>query len=445
MAAVVLPMIIQNTLTNIVSLLDNVMVGRIGTLPMSAVAIINQLFFVYYICIFGGTSGAGIYTAQFYGNGDNDGIRYSMRVKLIISVTATLAALAIFLAGGTYLAGLYIAEGTQAAARLETLGYARSYMLIMLIGLIPFSLTQCYSGTLRETGHTTIPMIASMAAMGINFIFNLLLIFGLLGFPRLGIVGAAIATIISRFAELGIVAVFSHSNAEGLPFMQGIFTHFHIPAALLRDILKKAAPLFINELLWSFGETVLLQLYSTRGIDVVAAMNINNTVAQVFNEIFLSLGAAAGILAGQELGAGKLDKAKQTAWRMTFASTLACAAVGLMLALVSSVIPSIYNTEPEIRRLASILLLVSALVMPLRGMTNVAYFTLRSGGQTLVTMAFDSCFSCVVVIPTAIFIAYFTGLNIVWFYFFCTMLELIKAVIGVIFLKRGTWLNRIVA
>ena len=181
---VVLPIIVQNTLTNVVSLLDNVMVGQVGTLPMSGVAVVGQLLFVYNLAVWGSTAGAGIFGAQFYGRGDMEGVRHTFRFKLLVALAITAAAIGLFLAAGPSLIGAYIAADTSPTDAAATLQYAEGYLRIMLVGLVPFGLTQCYAGTLRESGQTVLPMKASMLAMVVNFIFNALLIFGIGPFPR---------------------------------------------------------------------------------------------------------------------------------------------------------------------------------------------------------------------------------------------------------------------
>ena len=175
---VVLPIIVQNTLTNVVSLLDNVMVGQVGTLPMSGVAVVGQLLFVYNLAVWGSTAGAGILGAPFYG--------HTFRFKLLVALAITAAAIGLFLAAGPSLIGAYIAADTSPADAAATLQYAEGYLRIMLVGLVPFGLTQCYAGTLRESGQTVLPMKASMLAMVVNFIFNALLIFGIGPVPLCG-------------------------------------------------------------------------------------------------------------------------------------------------------------------------------------------------------------------------------------------------------------------
>ncbi len=442
---VVLPIIVQNTLTNVVSLLDNVMVGQVGTLPMSAVAIVNQLLFVFYLCIFGSTAGAGIYGAQFYGHGDMEGVRHTFRFKLLFGGAITAASLTLFLLAGPRLVALYIAADTAPAEAQAILGYARGYLWVMLPGLVPFFITQAYSGTMRQCGHATLPMQASLTAMAVNFAGNGLLIFGLFGAPRLGVVGAAIATSLSRCVELAVVAVGSRRGAQKYPYMQGLYRTLALPPALAREMLAKSLPLLLNEGLWSLGQAMLLQCYSVRGIDVIAAMNICNTVSGVFNSVFLSLGDATAIVVGQSLGANELQNARRQAWWMLSLSALSCVGVGALLALCAPFIPHIYNTEPAIRALATRCIWVVAACMPVNAFANSAYFTLRSGGKTLITFLFDSFFNWTVSVPAAWLLAHGTPWPVPAVFLAVSALDLIKCVLGFVLIKKGVWVKNIVA
>ena len=439
---VVVPMIIQNTLSNIVSLLDNVMVGQVGTLPMSAVAIVNQLFFVFYLCIWGSLAGAGIYGTQFYGSGDYDGMRQTFRYKLIDIVVILTGALLIFSLFGEKLIGLYMTGDTTASEAALTLGYAKNYLHIMLPGLIPFAITQVYAGTLREAGETSLPMKASMIAMTVNFVFNGLLIFGLFFFPKLGVSGAAIATVISRVVEMLIVVI--SANRAHYPFLSEIFSRFRIDGTVAANIFAKSMPLLANEFLWSMGQAVLLQCYSVRGIAVIAAMNIANTISQIFNEIFLSLGNATSIIVGQELGANRLVNARRSAWRMIALAQASCLVMGALLFLASGFIPQIYNTEPEIRSLATSLIRVIACTMPIHAFANAAYFTIRSGGKTFITFLFDACFTWAVDVVAVFLMTRYTDWYVVRIYITAMLLDLIKCAIGFVMVKKGIWVRNIV-
>ena len=247
--AVALPILIQNGITNFVSLLDNVMVGSVGTLPMSGVSIVNGLLFVFNLCVFGGSSGAGIFTAQFYGSGDHEGVRHTFRFKILICLATALAGIGIFLGWGENLIGLYLqGEGDAEHAR-QALSFGMRYLRLMLVGLVPFALTNAYAGTLRETGETRVPMLAGVAAVLVNLGLNYVLIFGKLGFAPMGVEGAAIATVISRYVELAIVALWTHCNPRRNPFIVSAFRSFHIPGKLLGEIILKGFPLLVNEFL----------------------------------------------------------------------------------------------------------------------------------------------------------------------------------------------------
>ncbi len=442
--SVAVPIMIQNGITNFVSLLDNIMVGQIGTEQMSGVAIVNQLILVFNLCIFGGVSGAGIFTAQYYGCKDQKGIRDTFRMKLFIVLFITVAGLSVFAFSGRQLISLYLHETGNQSSLDITMHYAQRYMRIMMVELAPFAVIQVYSGTLRETGETMLPMKAGIAAVFINLILNYILIFGKFGMPAMGVEGAAIATTVSRFAELAIVAGWTHRNTVKNPFIKGAYRSFRIPGGLIVKVLITGLPLMINEALWSSGQAALMQCYSVRGLSVVAAFNISSTISNVFNVVFIALGNAVGIIIGQLLGAGKMEEAKDTVWKLMFFSVGGCAAMGAVLSVLAPLFPMIYNTAEDIRSLASRFIIVSSLCMPLYAFVNVAYFALRSGGKTLITFFFDSVFVWAANIPLAYILSRYTGMPIISLYFFCQFIDIIKCIIGYVLLKKGIWMNTII-
>lgn len=443
-AIIALPVLVQNIITNFVSLVDNIMVGQIGTEQMSGVAIVNQLIFVFNICIFGGISGAGIFTAQYFGKGDNKGVRDTFRAKLIICLSVTLIALGILIFFHKELISLFLHQSDDGLDLTSTLEYAKSYIYIMLLGLLPFAITQAYSGTLRETGQTVVPMCAGIAAFVTNVSLNYVLIFGKLGFPVLGVQGAAIATVIARYSECLVVVLWAHLNKAKCKFIKGTYRSFKIPKPLVKDIATKGAPLIFNEVMWSLGTTMLVQCYSVRGLEAVSAMNISSTVSNLFFCAFFALGSAVSIMVGQLLGAGQLERAVDEDRKLIALSVAVCVAIGGLLALTAPFFPSVYNTTSSIKDLATSLLRVAAVMMPLNAFVHMAYFTLRSGGKTIVTFLFDSVFVWGVSIPVAFVLSRFTGLPALELYIIVQSLELIKCVIGFIMLKKKLWVQNLV-
>lgn len=441
----VIPMIIQNAVTNFVSFLDNIMVGQIGTEQMSGVAIVNQLIFVFNIAIFGGVSGAGIFGTQFFGKGDYEGQKYAFRFKLYACLLLGTIALLLFHFKATELISLYLSDSGSIGDIGLALQFGRQYLAIMVWGLIPFAIGQVYINTIRETGQTLIPMASSIAAVVCNLVLDYSLIFGKFGAPAMGIRGAAYATVAARFAECLILVLWTHLHPDRNPYIKGAYRSMRIPQDMFIKMLKKGTPLMLNEFLWASGMAAIVQCYAVRGLEVVAAQNISSTITNLFSIVYLQLGASISIVVGQLLGAGKLKEAKLADNRMIFFSVMCCTVVSAVMISLGRLFPGIYNTEPGIKALAKSFITISALAMPLCSFSHCSYFTLRSGGRTVVTFLFDSVFTWVVVIPVATVFAKHTALPIVTVFFLVQSMEFVKAVIGFFMVKSNVWMQNIVS
>lgn len=442
--SIAVPIMIQNGITNFVAMLDNIMIGRVGTEQMSGVAVANQLLFVFNITIFGMVSGAGIFGAQFFGNKNMEGLRDTFRFKIVSLGILTLAGILLMLFRGDALISLYLHDQEGSGSVAATLQYGSGYLRIMLIGMVPYALTQVYASTLREMGETVAPMRAGVAAVVTNTALNYILIFGKFGAPRLGVSGAAIATVTSRFVECGILVTWTHRRAERLQFIRGAYRSLRVPGRLVKKILLKGSPLMANEFLWSMGMATLTQCYSTYGLTVIAGLNISTTISNVCNVIWIAMGSALSIIVGQLLGAGKMEEAKDTDRKLIFFSVSSCLLIGGVLVLLAPVFPLIYNTGDEVRSLATRFIVIGACLMPVQAFLHSAYFTLRSGGKTVITFFFDSGFVWICSIPVAFCLSRYSGLPILATYSLCQSLDIIKCIIGFVLVKKGVWLQNIV-
>lgn len=442
--AIAVPIMIQNGITNFVAMLDNIMIGRVGTEQMSGVAVANQLLFVFNLSIFGMVSGAGIFGAQFVGNENMRGLRDTFRFKILAAIVISVLGILLLIFGGEGLISLYLHDSSGSGAAEVTLQYGVQYLRVMLIGLFPYAIAQVYASTLREMGETVAPMRAGVAAVVTNTVLNYILIFGKFGAPQLGVNGAAIATVVSRFVECGIIIVWTHRRKEQLQFISGAYETLKVPGALVKKIMIKGSPLMINEVLWSIGTATLTQCYSTYGLEVIAAQNISNTISNVCNVIWLAMGSALSIIIGQLLGAGKMEEAKDTDRKLIFFSVSSCLVIGLILIALSPVFPMIYNTSAEVRALATRFILIAACFMPNHAFLHSTYFTLRSGGKTGITFFFDAGFMWICSIPVAFCLSHFSGLPILPTFILVQSLDLIKSVIGFILVKKGVWMQNIV-
>lgn len=447
--AIAVPIMIQNGITNFVSLLDNIMIGQVGTEQMSGVAIVNQLIFVYNLCIFGGVSGAGIFTAQYFGQGNHEGVRQTMRFKLWMVTIITVLTAGLFLGFGTKLISAYLKGDGSSESIAATLVYGEQYLRIMLIGLPAFAMVQIYSSTLRECGKTMLPMKAGIAAVVVNLLFNYILIYGKFGAPALGVRGAAIATVLSRYVEVMITVIGVHGKSRGknadYAFVSGLYRTLKVPGELTLKVIRKGSPLLFNETLWAAGMAMLTQCYSVRGLNVVAGLNVSNTINNVFNIVFIALGDSVAIIVGQLLGAGKMKEARDTDNKLIAFSVMCCTCVAAVMFVLSPLFPRLYKINDEARLLARYFIMVTALFMPQNAFLHATYFTLRSGGKTIITFLFDSVFIWCVSVVIAFMLSRYTALNVIAVYALVQLGDMIKCIIGFILVKKGIWLQNIVS
>ena len=431
--AICIPIVIQNGFTNLASLLDNIMIGQLGTLSMT-----NQLLQVFNVTIFGAMSGPGIFMAQFYGKKNKEGVENCFRIKLIIGIIITLLAIFLFYTFGQQLISLYLNDNPTDS--LKTLNYGMDYLKIMLIGLIPFVITQVYSSSLRETGNTVLPMIASVVAVIVNFCINYILIFGHFGFPQLGVSGAAIGTVVSRVIEMSINIIGGSRNL----YLKNAIKMKKVPFDTTKEMLKRGLPLLCNEILWSISIALISQSYSTRGLVAVAAINITTTVTNFFMIVCYAMGNSISIVVGQQLGAGEIERAKDYDLKMVFMNFIMCFTLAVVLFNVSIYIPQIYNTSVEVKNLATSLLKVAACMLPVISIYYSSYFTMRAGGKTFLTFLFDSGYTFVFTFTTALLLTRLTSLPILIIYILVQCVDIPKATLGLILVRKGIWVNNIV-
>lgn len=442
---IAVPIMIQSGITTFVNMLDNIMVGQVGTLPMSGVSISNQLMMIFNLAVFGCNAAAGIFGAQFYGKGDRKGVRNCFHFKLMVTVLVSIVGITVLGLFGRNLISLYLNPETNSAADMAaTMEYAREYMLIMMIGLPAFTLSQAFSSSIRESGETVIPMTSSITAVLVNFVGNYVLIFGHFGFPKLGIAGAAIATVISRFVELTVIIFRSLRRREQFWFYDDGLKNFGVPAELAEKIIKRGTPLVINEVLWSVGLAAIMQCYSTRGLNAVAAININQTIHNVFSITNMATGQAIAIMVGQKLGANLISEAVDTNRKLIVFAGLLTAVMGCLMFITAPLFPGFYNTSDEVRQLASQLLRVTSLMLPVGALYNAAYHTLRSGGRTFITFLFDSVYTCTVNLTLAFILTRFTDLGILSVYIYVQLADVLKVIIGMILVHKGIWIRNLV-
>ena len=441
---VALPIMIQNGMTNFVNLLDNIMVGQLGTEQMSGVAIVNTFVFVYYLFMFGGLSGVGIFTAQYYGSKDDEGIRQTFRYKMWLGFFITVIFVLVLLFKGSDLIGLYLNSSSEGGSLEATQLFGIEYLGIILFMFPAVYITQLYCSTLRECGETKLPMIAGVIAVLTNLVLDYVFIFGKLGLPAMGVKGAAFATVIARYVEMSIVIIWCARHKDTHTYFKGMFSTVTIPLENAKKFFLTGAPLLINEGLWSIGIAMLNQAYSLRGLNVVAGLNISTTINELFSIVFVAMGDAVAIIVGQYLGAGDMERAKDEDNKIIAFSIFTSVIIGALMFCFSGIIPLAYNTNDAARLIATHFIMVYAVAMPKDAFLHTSYFTIRAGGRTVITFLFDSVFLLLVSVPLAYTLVLLTPLGPVTIFAIVHCADLIKCLVGYILVRKNVWMQNIV-
>ena len=432
-----LPMILQNFVTFSMSMADTFMVGVLGETALAAVTMANSPFYVMQLMIFGVQSGMSVLVAQYHGRGDQEAINRVMGIALFVSTTITgLLAITAFCIPEQIMRVLTNNADLVAPGAAYTRYVGFSYFFSAISGV--------YIAAQRSTENPRLGAVLLTVSGALNIFLNWVLIYGKLGFPMLGVRGAAIATVLSRYVEFGLILLGTHGKKTPPRFIRGLYRGFAIPGHLAGQIVRKGMPLLVNEMFWSLGMTMLTQCYSYRGLDAIAALNINSTVLNLFNTVIFTMGNTVGIIIGNLLGAEEYDRARNYCPKLAALSCAASAAVGVVMFLVAPYAPRLYNTSHEIMTLAASLMRICALMLPVHAVVNAAYWTIRAGGRTYITMLSDSVFTWVVSVPIAWVLIHKTGLPLVEAYLFVNLADLIKMVIGIVLLRRGIWVRNIV-
>ena len=453
---ILIPLVIQQGISSAVNLLDNLMVGSLGEESLSAVSVVNQILMVFNLAIFGGLSGVGIFGAQFAGKGDVDGMRQAFRAKMYFGMAVCVIGITLLAVFKDSFIGIFLEGEADPARAALALSEGRDYLTIMLFGLVPFMLVQSYAGSMREMGHTFATMVASVIAILTNLVFNFLLIYEVREMTVLGLTftmwgagwgvrGAAIATVLSRFVEMFIVMIYAHTHQGRYIFLKGAFRNGYVPMHLLKRIAITGSPLMVNEIAWSLGMTFINQCYSTRGMTALAALNITSTAWNLFCVIFFAMGSAVSIMVGQCLGRGDKQAARDTDTKLIFLDVVCHIVLGVILALLSGVIPGWFAVTDEAKRLASQTLVIAGFSLPMHAFLHATYFTIRSGGKTFITFLFDSVYTWCVPAVLAFVLSRFTNVDVVVMYLAIQLIDIVKLVIGLLMLRSDFWANDITA
>ncbi len=431
-----LPIILQNFINSFVNILDTVMIGRLGSVEIAAVGLGNQLFFLLNLILYGTASGGMVFTAQFWGKKDLPGLRKAFGISMILSLFFSALFTVLCITMPEQILSLYSNDSA-----VITLG--AKYLRISALCFIPFAISFIFMFTLRSIEQVKITVVITFISFSLNLILNAVLIFGLLGFPRLGVRGAAIATVIARIVEVFLFIIMT--KLKNYPILGKAKEHFAFNGKFLRMFFFVVMPVILNESIWSLGMTFHHKIFAGINTFSYAAFSIGNTVAQLIWVVFVGLGNAISVLIGKKIGEGDYDEAKNYAYRIAFFSPMLAVFVGSLLIPISFLIPFIFNVEPEVSRITKQLLLILACCYPVKVFNmSMVIGVVRAGGDTRFGVIYDACIMWFISIPLALYLSRYTNAGAWLVYTALFADEPIKLVLGIWRLKSGKWLRTVV-
>lgn len=428
---VAIPIMLQNLVTTSVNLVDSLMVGQLGDAAIGGVAAVNRFFIIMNFGTLGVISAVGIFIAQYFGAHNEQKMKESFRFSLWGSYLIILP----FFLVAFFFPREILHFFTTDELVIET---GVQYLQMACFTFLPLGLSLSISSAMRCIGETKIPLTVSVMSVLVNTFFNYCFIFGNYGFPQLGVVGAGLATLIARVLELLLLLVIM--KVVDFPFKTKITELHHVPVSLIKQIATKAAPLCLNEVLWSSGNAMILRLYGTRGSHVLSGYAITTTTTDIFFTLFSGMAVATTVMVSQQLGANNLKKAKENGYHMIGFSFCTAIIFSILMMLMSFIVPYLYSSaSSEVLIVAQTMICVQALCFILYTINTENYFIVRAGGDTKSTLIMDSGFMWLFNIPILCLIAYFTNINIYLMYIIGQSSEFLKLILSHGLLKKEKW------
>ncbi len=430
------PIVIQNFMASALNLVDNLMIGMVGSNELSGVGQANQYFNILGFILYGLSGGVGIFAAQFWGVQNKKGIIRIVQIGLgfggVISGLFLAAALVI----PQSIIGLFTTDHI-------VIGFGSDYLFLVAFSYPATAVTFVLAAALRSCGQVKIPMYASVSALLLNSGLNYLFIFGNFGAPKLGVKGAAVATLIARLVEMGIICIymlFAKNKLWGDNEKKQTEGKKH----LFSQFFQISLPIIINEALWGAGNTMYAVVFGRISTDAFSAYTVAGTIEKMAWILILGIGSACAVIVGQELGAGNKQRAYRYSVRCGLLSVGFGILVSVVLILIAGPITSVYHFDASIIRTGKQLIYVLAGVFVFKSFNYTSicgYF--RAGGDTKYCMFLDIGGIWLISVPLMLLFGWYLKAPVFLVYLFANFNEIVNSVINLVHLRRKRWMNNI--
>ncbi len=438
--AIAVPIMLQQLIQSMVSLIDNFMVSGLGDVSMSGVNIAGQILFVFLIFTNTICMAGGIFLTQFFGAKDKGGMQQAFVFKLLMGFAALIPFLLVCLVFPRQILSLMVIGNTEALLILDE---AVKYIRIMSLIGIPMTVSVCIASSLRDMGKVRIPLMVTIVATLTNTVFNYLLIYGNFGFPALGVRGAAYATVIARTVEFIIFAVIYFKTKPAFAVRPS--REFVLDKKLTREILKKGALMLFCEMTWVLSETITTAIYNGRGgADVVSGMASSFAIANLFFVAFTGIYSSTSVILGKTLGEGELEKARrEKTWLLSGAAIF-----GLLMMFVgfatTLIVPIVFGKlSPNAIAISRNMVILMSFFMPVWVFFNAQQAVARAGGDTKMGAYADAGMTIIVMLPMLFVLGRYTDIGPVQMYLCVKLLDVIKIGIFHFWLKKERWLKNL--
>jgi putative MATE family efflux protein len=432
---VALPITVQSLIQASFSVVDQLMVGRIGEVAVAGIGLGGKFASLYAVIASAIAAVAGILIAQYVGNQNDKGISKSFYINSFIIGTIALLFSVIGVAAADDIMSVYSKD-------MDTIYAASEYLWIIAISFIPLAGSLMLSTVLRCKGYVKIPLYASIASATIDTGLSYLLIFGKAGFPKMGVEGAAWATTIARFIEAFILLLF----VIRLNKRKIISLKFTIQAdkAFMQKLLTILFPILVCEFLWSLGENVYAVIYGRIGTDACAAMTLTSPIQSLMIGALTGVSAAAGIIVGKRLGEGAYEKAYGEGKKLLRYGIIGASLISVIILLTGGYYVQIFNVEDNVRLLTKYLLIAYAIIAPVKvGNMILGGGIIRSGGKTKYIMGMDVFGTWCIGVPLGLFTGFVLHLPIYQVYFILSLEEIARLIIGLVIFRKKIWINQL--
>lgn len=432
--SIALPIALQNLVISSINMADVFMVGKLGISEIASLGIANQISFLLILYLFGVNSGTGIFTAQFYGKNDFKNIHKVLGISLVMSILGAL----LFLAASFFMPEQLIRIFSKDK---DVIHFGANYLKIIGLSFPVTAISFVYAIQLRNIGKSRIPLLASFFCLFLNIGMNYLLIFGKFGFPKLGIEGAAIGTLISRFLECVVLLMMSRKTELSCRPMEMLVSD----TIFLKKIVGTAMPVIFNEMLWSLGITAHSVVYARLGTEEIASVNIGMSIDRIAFVAFIGLASASGVMIGHKLGEEDEEAAYDYSIKLSIVTVACASVVGAMLIVFSTPILSMYSINNTVFRFSKNIILVMAIVLPFRSFnaTNIVGI-LRSGGDTRYCLLLEVLCLWLIGVPCSIIGGLYLKLPVYFVFLLAASEELLKFFIGGKRMFSKKWIKTLV-